>query len=171
MKIYQTWRNYVAQVLLDTPAEPLVRRWLVSLHTDFFLDQAERDAEARKEHLDALFDASIDVYEQALDEGFPEAEAREITHIQGDHDFYNHGWAEYLEVPPEELDEHWERYADFYERHGCTPEDPLGEFAPPGGLPDAPETPERLEEDEFPVAESGMADDVYVPAPNLDART
>ena len=98
----------------------------------------------------------------ALQDGAPEAEAREITHIQANFDFYNHGWTEMMEFPADELEEHHERYHDFFERHGITIDDPLGAFRPADGVADAPSTPEKLDDPEHPHAEGGFADDVYV---------
>ncbi|MFB6269737.1 MAG: DUF6149 family protein [Halobacterium sp.] len=172
MRLYQTWKNYAAQLALGVPVvDALVRRWLVRLHTEVFVDLSAQDGDARRPHLRALFDASVDAYERALTEGYPEAEARELTHIQGTLDFYNHGWAELMEFPPDEIDAHWARYQGFFDRHDCTHDRPLGEFAPYGGLPPAPETPAALEDATFPFAERGLADDVYVPAERVDVRT
>lgn len=172
MKLYQTWRNYAAQVLLQRDVPVLtgrVRSWLVEMHADFFVDNAEGDGEARRPFLEAFFDASIDVYRRALREGYPEAQAREITHVQATWAFANHGWGELLEFPPGERTDYFERYREFFERHDCTPEDPLGEFAPADGLPDAPETPSRLDGD-YPFAEPGLADGVYVVSEASDVR-
>jgi len=171
MRLYQTWRNYATQLLLEREI-PLVsarvRSWLVDLHTDFFTEHSEQDAEARRPLLEALFDTTVDVYLQALREGYPEAQAREITHIQGTWTFIDHGWGELLEFPPDESTAYYERYADFFDRHGCSPEDPLGEFAPEG-LPDAPETPARLDGD-YPLAEPGLDDGVYVVREETEVR-
>lgn len=172
MRLVQTWKDYVAQVVLeaDLPAvTPLFRRRLVAIHTDFFVERSERDGEARREHLRAVFDAVIDVYLRALAEGYPEAQAREITHIQVSWDFLAHGWADLAEFPAGEREAYYERYAGFYDRHGCSPAEPLGEFAPDGGLPEAPATPDRLE-GEYPLAAPGLTDGVYVPSEKLDAR-
>jgi hypothetical protein len=172
MRLVQSWKNYLAQVLLqaDLPVvTPWVRRWLVDVHTDFFVEHSETDGEARREHFRALFDTTLDVYQQALREGYPEAKAREITHIQGSWDFIAHGWGELIEFPPEERDVYYERYREFYGRHGCSPADPLGEFAPAGGLPEAPETPERLNGD-YPLAEPDLEDDIYVVAEDVEVR-
>ncbi|MFB6185574.1 MAG: DUF6149 family protein, partial [Halobacteriaceae archaeon] len=57
---------------------------------------------------------------------------------------------------------HYNRYKDFFEDHDITIEDPLGEFRPQNGIPDAPATPEKLETPEHPHAQGGFADDVYV---------
>jgi len=167
MRLYQTPRNYVAQVVLERDI-PLVssgmRRWLVRLHADFFADASETDAEARRPHFRAFFDAAIDAYLAALSEGYPEAEAREITHVMAAWEFSNHGWGELLEFPPEERDDYYEKYENFYDAHDADPDDPLGAFSPPGGLPYAPETPDRLNGD-YPFAETGLVDDIYVHAP------
>jgi hypothetical protein len=172
VRLYQTWKNYVAHVGLGVPGvRQLVRKRIVDYHTAFFVEQSARDGEAREPHLRALFDASVDVYERALAEGYPEAQAREITHIQATLDFHEHGWAELMEFPPGEIQTHFDRYRRFFERHDCTIEDPLGEFAPEYGLPYAPETPDALDDSEFPFAESGLADDVYVPTEHVDVRT
>ncbi|GAD51477.1 hypothetical protein MBEHAL_0237 [Halarchaeum acidiphilum MH1-52-1] len=162
MRLYQTWRNYVAQIALDVPVvRSFVRDWLVGLHVDFFTEASERDADAREDHLRAVFETSIDVYERALAEGYPESHAREITHVQGAFDFYERGWGDLLEFPPDEREAYYEKYRGFFERHGCTLERPFGEFAPPGGFPDAPETPERLDGD-YPIAEPGHVDGIYL---------
>lgn len=172
MRIYQTWRDYLAQVVLvrEPPViDRLFRRWLVGLHTDFFVGASERDGSAREPHLRALFEGSLNAYVRATKEGYPEAQAREITHVLATWDFVDHGWGELIEYPPEEASEYYERYRDFYERHGCSPGNPLGEFEPPGGLPDAPETPDRLNGD-YPLAEPGLADDVYIMTEDLGVR-
>ncbi len=172
MRIYQTWRNYASQVVLqrDIPVvSDWVHSWLVDLHADFFAEHSERDGDARRPLFEALFDSAIDAYLAALEEGYPEAQAREITHIQGAWTFIEHGWGELLELPPEEATAYYERYEDFFDRHGCSPEAPLGEFAPAEGLPDAPETPERLNGD-YPFAEPGLDDGVYVVAEKTDVR-
>ncbi|QKY21191.1 hypothetical protein B4589_012700 [Halolamina sp. CBA1230] len=172
MRLHQSWRNYAAQVLLELDI-PLVtdwvRSWLVDLHTDFFVEHSERDAEARRPLFEALFDATIDVYREALREGYPEAQAREITHIQGSWTFIQQGWGELVEFPPEEADAYYERYEDFFDRHGCSPENPLGEFAPPSGLPDTPETPGRLNGD-YPFAVPNLTDGVYVVDEKTEVR-
>ncbi|GAA0645839.1 DUF6149 family protein [Salarchaeum japonicum] len=168
MRLYQTPKNYVAQVVLERDIPLLtdaMRSWLVSLHADFFVEASETDGEARRAHLDALFDATIDAYLRALDEGYPEAEAREITHVMAAWDFQNQGWGELLEFPPDERREYYEKYSEFFDAHDANPENPLGEFAPPTGLPYAPTTPERLD-GEFPFAEPGLVDDIYVHAPD-----
>ena len=164
MRLHQTWRNYLTQFLLerDIPiVSSRVRTWLVDLHADFFVEHSERDPAARAPHLRALFDTAIDVYLRALREGYPESEAREITHIQASWDFQNHGWGELIEFPPEEREAYYERYREFYDRYDATPENPFGTFAPPAGLPSAPETPERLDGD-YPFAAPGLTDDIYV---------
>ena len=172
MRLYQTWRNYAAQVLLERHipvVTPRVRSWLVDLHADFFTEHSQQDAAARRPLFEALFDSVIDAYLEALQEGYPESQAREITHIQGSWTFVQHGWGELLEFPPEEATAYYERYEDFFDRHGCSPEEPLGEFAPAGGLPDAPATPDRLNGD-YPFAEPGLADGVYVVAEKSEVR-
>lgn len=172
MRLYQTWKNYVAHVGLGFPVvRQLVRERIVDYHTAFFVEQSAQDGEAREPHLRALFDVSVDVYERALAEGYPEAQAREITHIQATLDFHEHGWTELMEFSPDEIQAHYDRYRGFFERHDCTIEDPFGEFAPEYGLPYAPETPDALDDGEFPLAEPGLADAVYVPAEHVDVRT
>jgi hypothetical protein len=164
MKIRQTVEHFAAKKALQLPgAGDVVRGKLVDLHTGYFLEEAPAERrDERREHLEAFFDASMDVYLAALDAGFPEAEAREVTHVIANFDFYRHGWTEMMEYPAAEIDDHYERYADFFAAHGISVDDPLGEFAPPGGLPDAPATPENLADGEQPNAEGGYADDVYV---------
>ncbi|UPV75041.1 DUF6149 family protein [Halorussus limi] len=164
MKINQNVRHFASRKALELPVvSDLVKSKLVDLHTRIFLEKAdETHRDDREERLDAFFDATMDTYLAALQQGAPEAEAREITHIQANFDFYNHGWTEMMEFPSDELDDHYDRYREFFERHGIAIEDPLGEFAPAGGIPDAPSTPEKLDEPEHPYAEGGFADDVYV---------
>lgn len=172
MRLHQTWKNYLAQFLVERRIPVLSRvaiDRLVALHVDFFAERSRGDGEGRRPHLRALFDAAIAVYRRALAEGFPEAEAREITHIQASWDFQNHGWGELIEFPPQEREAYFERYRDFYERHDCSPDDPLGAFAPAGGLPAAPETPERMSGD-YPLAVPGLTDDIYLDAERPEAR-
>jgi len=164
MKIRQNVRHWAAKQALTLPVVgKKVTDRLVSLHTGVFVDKADPErAEERRDHLDDFFDATMDTYVAALDAGFTEAEAREITHVQANFDFYNHGWTEMMEFPADELETHYERYAEFFERHGITIDDPLGEFRPADGIADAPSTPEKLDDPEHPHAEGGFADDVYV---------
>ncbi|WP_135853884.1 DUF6149 family protein [Halorussus salinus] len=168
MKINQNVRHFASRKALELPVvSDIVKEKLVDLHTRIFLEKAdEAHREERRERLDAFFDATMDTYLAALQQGAPEAEAREITHIQANFDFYNHGWTEMMEFPSDELDDHYDRYREFFDRHGIAIEDPLGEFLPAGGIPDAPSTPEKLDEPEHPYAEGGFADDVYVQGPD-----
>jgi len=162
MKIQQNARHFASRKALELPGvRALARRGLVSLHTRIFLEYAEEGRrEERRDHLEALFEGTMDAYLAALQAGYSEAEAREITHVQANFDFYNHGWTEMMEFPADELEDHYERYADFFERKGITIADPLGEYG--GDLPDAPSTPGRLDAPVHPHAEGGFADDVYV---------
>ncbi|QGX96717.1 hypothetical protein EI982_15910 [Haloplanus rallus] len=164
MKISQNVRHFASRKALTLPVVgSIVNDKLVDLHTRVFLEKADEDVrEARRAHLDDFFDATMDTYLAALNEGYTEAEAREITHIQANFDFYNHGWVEMMEFPTDELEDHYERYVDFFERHGITIDDPLGDFRPAGGVASAPSTPEQLDDPEHPHAEGGFADDVYV---------
>ncbi|WP_135534689.1 DUF6149 family protein [Halostella pelagica] len=164
MKIRQNVRHWAAKKSLTTPVVgDVVRSRLVDMHTGIFLDKAdETRREERRDHLDDFFDATFDTYVAALDTGFTEAQAREITHIQANFDFYNHGWTEMMEFPGDELSDHYDRYAAFFERHGISIDDPLGEFHPEEGIADAPSTPEKLDDPDHPHAEGGFADDVYV---------
>jgi len=168
MKIRQNIRHWASKKALTMPVVgEKTNDWLVSLHTRVFLDKSdERYVEERRAHLEDFFDATMDTYVAALEEGFPEAEAREITHIQANFDFYNHGWTEMMEFPADELADHYERHREFFERHGITIDDPLGEFRPPEGVAEAPSTPEKLDDPEHPHAEGGFADDVYVETAN-----
>lgn len=167
MRIRQNARHWATKQALTLPGvRSLAHAGLVRLHTRIFLGKADTaHREERREHLDALFDGTIDAYTAALKAGYTEAEAREITHIQGNFDFYNHGWVEMMEIPVSEIDEHFKRYASFFEAHGITVEEPLGEFRPTR-FPDAPATPERLAaldgDLDQPNAVGGYADDVYV---------
>lgn len=164
MKLDQTVRHFAAKQALTTPViGDIVTERLVSLHTDMFVNKADpAHGEARREHLVGFFDATMDSYLAALKADYTEAEAREITHIQANFDFYNHGWTEMMEIPSDELDAHYERYREFFEVFDSTIDDPLGKFAPAEDIPDAPATPEKLDEPEHPHAEGGFADDVYV---------
>jgi len=164
MKIRQNVRHWAAKQALTAPVvSGYVNDKLVNLHTSIFLKRAdEAHEEERRDHLDDFFDATIDSYVAALKEGYPEAEAREITHIQANFDFYNHGWTEMMEFPSDELEDHYERYEGFFRTHGITIDDPLGEFRPADGIAEAPSTPEKLDDPEHPHAEGGFADDVYV---------
>jgi hypothetical protein len=164
MKIRQNLRHWAAKRALTTPVVgDYTRTKLVALHTDVFLDKAdESHAENRRDYLDGFFDATMDTYVAALNAGYTEAKAREITHVQANFAFYNHGWTEMMEFPADELDTHYDRYREFFASYGITIDDPLGEFRPATGIPTAPSTPEKLEAPEHPYAEGGFADDVYV---------
>ncbi|MFC7019481.1 MULTISPECIES: DUF6149 family protein [Haloarcula] len=164
MKLHQNPRHWASKKALTTPGIRSVANYgLVKLHTKIFLGKAdEARREERRDHLDDFFDATMDTYVAALQADYSEAEAREITHLQANFDFYNHGWTEMMEIPVDELETHYERYADFFETHDITIDDPLGAFAPADGVTEAPSTPERLDDPEHPHAVGGFADDVYV---------
>ncbi len=164
MKIRQNIRHWTAKQALTTPVVgDVAREKLVDLHTRIFLKKAE-DAhrEARRARLEAFFTATMDSYVAALQAGYAEAEAREITHMQANFDFFNHGWTEMMEIPGEELEAHYRRYEAFFNAHDITIDDPLGDFQPRDGLPDAPATPSKLDEPDYANALAGFADDVYV---------
>jgi hypothetical protein len=167
VKLRQSVRHFAAKQALTAPViGPRARDWLVDLHVRIFADRADDEHRAaRRPRLEAFFDCTMDAYVAALEWGYPEAEAREITHIQANLDFANHGWTEMLEIPLDELDAHLERYANFFDAHGIDRDDPLGEFRT-RELPDAPATPERLKDGEAPRAEGGYADDAYVETPD-----
>ncbi|WP_418280987.1 DUF6149 family protein [Halorubrum sp. DTA98] len=164
MKIRQNIRHWAAKKALTTPVlGDVANDKLVDLHTSIFLNKADEDRrEERRAHLDDFFDATMDAYVAALEAGFPEAEAREITHVQANFDFFNHGWTEMMEIPGDELEAHYRRYEEFFSSHGITIDDPLGEFRPRTGIVSAPETPGRLETAEYENALAGFADDVYI---------
>jgi len=164
MKIRQNIRHWAAKKALTTPVVgDVANDKLVDLHTSIFLNKADEDRrEERRAHLDSFFDATMDTYVAALEAGFPEAEAREITHVQANFDFFNHGWTEMMEIPGDELEPHYRRYESFFGDHGITIDDPLGEFRPAEGIVEATETPEKLETQEYENALAGFADDVYV---------
>ena len=164
MKIRQNIRHWAAKKALTTPVVgDVANDKLVDLHTSIFLNKADEDRrEERRDHLDSFFDATMDTYVAALEDGFPEAEAREITHAQANFDFFNHGWTEMMEIPAEEFEQHFRRYEDFFKRYGISVDDPLGEFEPVGGVPSAPETPEKRDQPAYENALEGFADDVYV---------
>jgi hypothetical protein len=60
---------------------------------------------------------------------------------------------------------HLERYAEFFDAHGISGDDPLGAFRT-GELPEAPATPDRLEDGEPPRALGGYTDDACVETDN-----
>jgi hypothetical protein len=164
MKIRQNVRHWAAKKALTAPViGDIANDKLVDLHTGIFLDKAdETRREERREHLDEFFDATMDTYVAALRAGFTEAQAREITHVQANFDFFVHGWTEMMEIPGDELEAHYRRYEEFFVEHAITIDDPLGEFRPADGIADAPATPESLEQPEYENAIAGFADDVYV---------
>jgi hypothetical protein len=168
MKLKQSVRHFAAKQALTMPVVGgLVSDRLVDLHTRVFTGKADpTHADEREDHLDGFFDASMDSYVAALKAGYTEAAAREITHVQANFDFYNHGWTEMMEIPPDELDTHYERYRDFFDTFDITIDDPLGKFAPAGGIPEAPSTPERLDDATHRYTKGGFADDVYVEGPD-----
>ncbi|WP_302081459.1 DUF6149 family protein [Salinibaculum rarum] len=164
MKIRQNVRHWAAKQALTAPVvSGYVNDKLVNIHTSVFLDRAEETRrEERREHLDDFFDATMDTYIAALEDGYPEAEAREITHAQANFDFYNHGWTEMMEFPSDEIEAHYERYGKFFEQYDISIDDPLGVFRPAAGIAEAPSTPAKLDDPKHPHAEGGFADDVYV---------
>lgn len=164
MKLRQSVRHFAAKQALTMPVVgDLTTDRLVDLHTDMFVNKSDPvHAEERRNHLHGFFDVTMDSYLAALKADYTEAEAREITHIQANFDFYNHGWTEMMEIPSDELDTHYDRYRHFFEVFDITIDDPLGKFAPASGIPDAPSTPEKLDDPDHPHAEGGFADDVYV---------
>ena len=168
MKLRQNPRHWAAKKALTTPGvRSLARYALVRLHTRVFLGKADEDRrDERENHLDEFFDATMDTYVAALDAGYDEAGAREITHVQANFDFFNHGWTEMMEIPGDELEPHYRRYGEFFTEHGITIDDPLGDFRPPGGIADAPRTPEKLDAAEYENAVAGFSDDVYVETPD-----
>lgn len=164
MKIHQTIRHFAAKQALQLPGlRTATKSALVSLHTRVFLNRADEERrEERRAHLEDLFAATMDMYLAALQDGYEEAEAREITHIVANFGFYNHGWTEMMEFPGDELDTHYERYESFFEDYGVAIDDPLGRFLPTDGLAEAPGTPERLDDPSYEHANAGYEDDVYV---------
>ena len=164
MKLKQNIRHFAAKKALTMPViGDIAIEKLVDLHVRVFGEKADPDfREEREPRLEAFFDCTFDTYVRALEAGLTEAEAREITHIQANFDFYNHGWTEMMEIPGDELEAHYRRYESFFTDYGITIDDPLGDFRPPEGVVDAPETPERLGSPEYENALAGFADDVYV---------
>lgn len=163
MKIRQNVRHFAARKALETPVvRDVTRDKLVDLHTRVFLERAPQEQrEERRCRLEAFFEGTIDAYLAALQEGYSEAEAREITHVMGNLEFYRLGWTEMMEFPANEVDDHIERHSDFLASHDVSLEDPLGEFGS-DSLPEAPATPEKLSDPDHPYAEGGFSDDVYV---------
>lgn len=157
-------RHLAARAALEMPiVRDKVHSKLVELHTRVFLDRAPEEArEDRREHLDAFFDRSLQIYLEALRAGYTEAGAREITHILANLHFWNMGWVEMMEFPVDEIEANHARYRGFFEIHGITPGRPLGDWTPRDGLPPAMATPEKLEEPAPGPAEGGYADDLYV---------
>jgi hypothetical protein len=70
-----------------------------------------------------------------------------------------------MEITTDEVEAHYDRYADFFQQYDITIDDPLGDFRT-RDIPDAPSTPEKLDDPEHPHAEGGFADDVYVEGPD-----
>ncbi|SFG53509.1 hypothetical protein SAMN04488063_2337 [Halopelagius inordinatus] len=163
MKIRQNIRHFAAKKALTMPVVgDIATEKLVDMHVRIFGEKADpARREEREPRMEAFFDCTFDTYVRALEEGFTEAKAREITHVQANFDFYNHGWTEMMEFPADELEDHYERYRDFFERYDIDIADPLGDFRT-REIPDAPSTPERLDDPVHPHAEGGFADDVYV---------
>jgi PAS domain-containing protein len=163
MKIRQNVRHWAFKKALTTPVVgDVARSKLAGLHVDIFGERAAEGRRAEREaHMEGFFENSFDAYVAALEAGFTEAEAREVTHLQANFDFYNHGWTEMMEIPVEELAEQYDRYGEFFAAHDVTIDDPLGEFTRVD-VPEAPSTPERLADPVHPHAEGGFADDVYV---------
>ncbi|MFB6252818.1 MAG: DUF6149 family protein [Halobellus sp.] len=163
MKIRQNLRHFAAKKALTMPVVgDIATDKLVDLHVRVFGEKADpAHREEREPHMAAFFDCTFDTYVRALEEDFTEAEAREITHIQANFDFYNHGWTEMMEFPADELEEHYERYEAFFERYEIDIANPLGDFRTQE-IPAADSTPERLNEPKHPHAVGGFADDVYV---------
>jgi hypothetical protein len=164
MKLRQNVRHWAAKQALTTRViGDVAREKLVDLHTRIFLEKAdEARREERRPHLEEFFAATMDSYVAALRAGYTETEAREITHVQANFEFFTHGWTEMMEIPGDELEAHYRRYEQFFVRHGITIDDPLGDFHPADGIAAAPETPENLEELAYENAIAGFADDVYV---------
>lgn len=167
LKIRQNMRHWAAKKALTTPViGDIANAKLVDLHTTIFLNKAtEERREERRNHLNSFFDATMDAYVAALQASHTEAQAREVTHIQANFDFFNHSWTEMMEIPAEELEAHYGRYEDFFTSHEITIDDPLGEFIPPEGVDEAPRTPEEFDQPIYENAIEGFADDVYVETP------
>ncbi|MGQ4554828.1 DUF6149 family protein [Halobellus sp. GM3] len=163
MKLRQNIRHFAAKKALTMPVVgDIATDKLVDLHVRVFGERADPQRRDEREiHMARFFECTFDTYVRALEEGFTEAEAREITHIQANFDFYNHGWTEMMEFPVNELEDHYERYEAFFERYDIDIANPLGDFRT-REIPDAPSTPEKLDDPEHPHAEGGFADDVYV---------
>jgi hypothetical protein len=163
MKIRQNIRHFAAKKALTMPVVgDIATEKLVDLHVRVFGEKADpAHREEREPHMETFFDLTFDTYVAALESGFSEAEAREITHVQANFDFYNHGWTEMMEFPADELEDHYERYEEFFRRYDIDIADPLGDFRT-REVPEAPSTPEKLDDPEHPHAVGGFADDVYV---------
>jgi hypothetical protein len=163
MKLRQNIRHFAAKKALTMPViGKIATEKLVNLHVNIFAQKADADhREERKLHLESFFECTFSTYVTALHEGFTEAEAREITHIQANFDFFNHGWTEMMEFPKNEIEQHYTRYEMFFDRYEIDIADPLGNFRTQD-IPQAPSTPQRLKGTTHPHASGGFADDVYV---------
>jgi len=164
MKPRQNVSHWAAKQALTTRViGDVAREKLVDLHTRIFLEKAdEARREERRPHLEDFFAATMDSYVATLRAGYTATEAREITHVQANFEFFTHGWTEMMEIPGDELEAHYRRYEDFFVDHDITIDAPLGEFRPADGVADAPATPENLADPAFENAIAGFADDVYV---------
>ena len=141
----------------------VAREKLVDRHTRIFLEKAdEARRDDRRPHLEDFFAATMDSYVRHAPADCTEAEAREITHVQANFEFFIPGWTEMMEIPGDELEAHCRRYEDVFLDHDITIDAPLGEFRPADGVADAPATPENLADPAFENAIAGFADDVYV---------
>jgi len=164
MKIRQNVRHWAAKKALTTPVVgDVASDRLVDLHTSIFLNKADEDRrEERRDHLDDFFDATIDTYVAALEAGFREAAAREITHVQANFDFFTHGWTEMMEIPADELETHYRRYEAFFLDHGITVDDPPRRVPAGRRRRTCAVDPGAACGVAYENAVAGFADDVYV---------
>ena len=171
MKLSQSRYHFIAKRALTTPGlRRVAQSRLVDLHVDVFTDwSAPGRAAERQRYLSVLSDALVDAYREGIEAGRPEAGARERVHVMANLAFHERGWTELLEFPPSEFGPHLERHREFLDRHDVSRVDPTGDFrsAP---LPPAPTTPERAEHPDYPHADPGYADDVYVERPDGEVR-
>lgn len=147
MKTRQNVKHFAFRKSLELPVVgEKTHEKLVDTHVGIFADKVDPDRrKERLDHLHGFFDGTIDMYLAAIQASSAETTAHEMTHIVANFDFYNRGWVEMMEFPADELGEHYNRYADFFERYAVSLNDPLGEFRPGGGVTDAPATPDRLD--------------------------
>ncbi|MFB6254631.1 MAG: DUF6149 family protein [Halobacteriaceae archaeon] len=150
MSLRSIVRHLVIWIALQIPGiQDILRQRFINVHTHRFLQRANKDHDQRENHLNALFDQAFDLYRRAIQEGFSEREATEMVNIIANFDCYNHGWIEMMEFTETDIDQEFETYRGFFSDHGVSVGNPLGDFEPLDGIPDAPATPDQLDNPEY----------------------